>query len=74
VEVKIGIQMAARELVVDTAASADDVKQALMTALADGTPFVLTDSKHGIILVPADKIAYVELDLTEPRRIGFGTG
>ena len=73
-EVKIGIQMAARELVVDTAASAEDVKQALMTALADGTPFVLTDSKHGIILVPADKIAYVELDLTEPRRIGFGTG
>jgi len=22
--------------------------------------------------VPADKIAYVELDLTEPRKIGFG--
>jgi hypothetical protein len=72
VEVKIGIQMAPRELVVETAASAEDVKQALMTALANGTPLVLTDSKGGIILVPADKIAYVELDIAEPRRIGFG--
>jgi hypothetical protein len=24
-------------------------------------------------MVPADKIAYVELDLTQPRRIGFGS-
>jgi hypothetical protein len=74
VEVKIGIQMAPRELVVETPASAEDVKQALMTALADGTPFVLTDSKRGLVLVPADKIAYVELDQAEPRPIGFGSG
>ncbi len=73
-EVKIGIQMAPRELVVETTASAEDIKQALVTALADGTPFVLADSKHGIVLVPADKIAYVELDLAEPRRVGFSTG
>ncbi len=72
-EVKIGIQMAARELVVETTASAEDVKQSLMAALADGTPFVLADSKHSVVMVPADKIAYVELDLAEPRRIGFGT-
>ncbi len=74
VEVKIGIQMAPRELVVETTASAEDIKQALVTALADGTPFVLADSKQGVVLVPADKIAYVELDLAEPRRIGFSTG
>jgi len=71
-EVKIGIQMAPRELVVETAASAADIEQALATALADGTLFVLTDIKHGTILVPADKVAYVELDLATPRRIGFG--
>ena len=72
-EVKIGIQMAARELVVDTGASAEEIKQALMAAVAENKLFVVTDSKGGTILVPGDKIAYVELDQTEPRRIGFGS-
>ncbi len=72
-EVKIGIQMAARELVVDTGASAEEIKQALMAAVAENKLFVVTDSKGGTILVPGDKIAYVELDQVEPRRIGFGS-
>ena len=71
-EVKIGIQMAPRELVVETDASPEDVQKALTAALTDGKVFVLTDGKKGTVLVPADKIAYVELDLTQPRRIGFG--
>jgi hypothetical protein len=73
VEVKIGIQMAPRELVVETAASAEEIEQALRFALADGKVFVLTADKGGTVLVPADKIAYVELDTAEPRRIGFGS-
>jgi len=73
VEVKIGIQMAARELVVETGASAEEIKQALMAAVAENKLFVVTDSKGGTILVPGDKIAYVELDQAEPRRIGFGS-
>ena len=72
-EVKIGIQMAARELVVDTGASAEEIKLALMAAVGENKLFVVTDSKGGTILVPGDKIAYVELDQTEPRRIGFGS-
>ena len=72
-EVKIGIQMAARELVVDTEASPEEIKQALMAAVAENKLFVVTDSKGGTILVPGDKIAYVEVDQAEPRRIGFGS-
>ena len=72
-EVKIGIQMAARELVVETGASAEEIKQALMAAVAENKLFVVTDSKGGTILVPGDQIAYVELDQAEPRRIGFGS-
>ena len=73
-EVKIGIQMAPRELVVETESAVEDVKQALTTALADNKLFVLTDKRGGTVLVPAEKIAYVELDQAEPRRIGFGSG
>lgn len=73
-EVRIGIQMAPRELVVDTSVSAQDIEQALTAALADGKVFVVTDSKGGTVLVPAAKIAYVELDQAGPRRVGFGSG
>jgi hypothetical protein len=73
-EVKIGIQMAPRELVVETESAVEDVKQALTAALADNMLFVLTDKRGGTVLVPAEKIAYVELDQAEPRRIGFGSG
>jgi hypothetical protein len=73
VEVKIGIQMAPRELVVETESAVEDVKQALAAALADNKLFVITDKRGGTVLVPAEKIAYVELDQAEPRRIGFGS-
>ena len=72
-EVKIGIQMAARELVVETTESVQDIQQALTAALADGKVFVLADRRRGTVMVPADKIAYLELDASEPRQIGFGS-
>jgi hypothetical protein len=65
--------MAPRELVIETAASPKEIEQALRAALADGMVFALTAEKGGTVLVPADKIAYVELDLAEPRKIGFGS-
>lgn len=71
-EVKIGIQWGPRELVVETASSADDVQRALAAAVADGSIFILADDKGGQVMVPADKIAYVELGGPEPRRVGFG--
>jgi hypothetical protein len=73
VEVKIGIQMAPRELIVETESAVEDVKQALAAALADNKLFVITDKRGGTVLVPAEKIAYVELDQAEPRRIGFSS-
>ena len=70
-EVKIGIQSTPRELVVDTDTAAEDIERALTAALADGGVFALPDEKGGKILIPADKIAYLELGSSEPRRVGF---
>jgi len=74
VEVKIGIQSVPRELVVETDTSADEIEQQLASVLADGghSVFALPVSKGGKILVPADKIAYVEFGAPEARRVGFG--
>jgi hypothetical protein len=72
VEVKIGIQSVPRELVLETEAAFEEVERSLTAAIADGGVFVVTDEKGGKIMVPADKIAYVEIGGAEPRRIGFG--
>jgi hypothetical protein len=71
-EVKIGIQSIPRELVVETTSSPDEVERALMAALKDGGMFSLRDDKGGRILVPVDKLGYVELSGAENRRVGFG--
>lgn len=72
-EVRIGIQMAPRELTVDTNESAQDIQRLLTAALASGGIFTLTDDKGGSVIVPADKLAYLELGGAEPRRMGFST-
>jgi hypothetical protein len=75
VEVKIGIQSIPRELVVETDATAEEVERDLAAALAakDGAAiFALSTQKGGRILVPADKIAFVEFSTDQARRVGFG--
>jgi hypothetical protein len=72
VEVKIGIQSVPRELVLETSATAEEIERALETAVADGTVLVLQDEKGGRTLIPAEKIAYVELSDSAQRRVGFG--
>ncbi len=72
-EVKIGIQSVPRELVLETPSTADEVERALAAAVADDTVLVLEDEKGGKVLVPAGKIAYLELGGSEQRRVGFGS-
>ncbi len=72
-EVKIGVQYAARELVLESAQTPDDVVKAVAEALrADLGVLSLVDEKGRRVLVPADKLAYVEIAETESRRVGFG--
>ncbi len=72
-EVKIGIQSIPRELVVETNTPFDEVERALTAAVADGGMFALADDKGGKILIPAEKIAYVEFSGVEQRKVGFGS-
>jgi hypothetical protein len=74
VEVKIGIQSVPRELIVETDTPGDELEQLLASALAGGEQavFAISVAKGGRLLVPADKIAYVEFGAPEARRMGFG--
>ena len=73
-EVKIGIQSVPRELVVETDTPVDEIERQLASVLADSahSVFTLPMTKGGKVLVPADKIAYVEFSAPEARRVGFG--
>jgi hypothetical protein len=74
VEVKIGVQFAPRELVLESAQTADQVAKAVADALkADLGVLTLEDEKGRRVLIPADKLAYVEIAENETRRVGFGT-
>lgn len=72
-EVRIGVQHATRELVVDTTETTQAVAEAVSAAVAGKTPvFTLTDDRGRQVVVPADKLAYVEIGEPEARRVGFG--
>ena len=70
-DIRIGIQSAPRELTIETEAQAAEVEAALKAAVAEGGVLALATVRGGKILVPADKIAYLEIGENEPRRVGF---
>ena len=72
-EVKIGIQSIPRELVLETRASPEEIERSLAKALSDGGLFVVLDDKDGKVIVPADKIGYIEFAGVEQRRVGFSS-
>jgi hypothetical protein len=71
VEVKIGVQHAPRELIVDTDDSAESVEKTVAEAVASGGVLTLTDSKHRKVMVPASKLAYVEIGGGVVGQVGF---
>lgn len=72
-EVKIGVQFAPREIVVETDSSPEEIETALAESVRTGGLFTLLDEKGRRVHVPADKLAYVEIGGQLERRVGFGT-
>ena len=60
-DIKVGIQHVSREVVVDSSETAND------------TVLRLRDTHGRQVLIPAEKIAYIDLGEENARRVGFGT-
>ncbi|MFJ9027943.1 DUF3107 domain-containing protein [Streptomyces sp. NPDC102274] len=72
-EVKIGVQHTPREIVLESGQTAQEVESAVADALAGKAQLLsLTDEKGRKVLVPAERIAYVEIGEPATRRVGFG--
>ena len=70
-EVKIGVQNASRELTIDTTLDADGIEKAVAEALKDGGIFVLSDSKNRRVVIPGEKLAYVDITTSVTGQVGF---
>lgn len=70
-DIRIGVTHAPREVTLESAQTRDEVLALVDAAFAAGTALHLVDSKGRTVVVPAERIAYVELDPTTERRVGF---
>jgi hypothetical protein len=72
VEVKIGVQFAPRELVLESAQSQADVEKAVTEALSGAERVLsLVDEKGRRVIIPVDKLAYIEIAEATSRPVGF---
>jgi hypothetical protein len=72
VEIKIGVQQTPREIALESDQSPDEIDAAVRKAIADGGVLALEDDKGRRVMVPADRLAYVEISPATSRRVGFG--
>jgi hypothetical protein len=73
-ELRIGVVHTPKELSLELDGTADEVVGTIDKAMADGTPVLwLTDTKGHRVGIPAERIAYIELDEDgSNKRVGFG--
>ncbi|HEX5567425.1 MAG TPA: DUF3107 domain-containing protein [Streptomyces sp.] len=73
-EVKIGVQHAPRELVLESGQTAEEIERLVAEALAGKSQLLSLVDEHGRrVVVPADRLAYVDIGEPSGRKVGFGT-
>jgi hypothetical protein len=77
VEVKIGVQHSPRELVIDSPKTPDEIAADVAAAMGGATKdglLSLVDDRGRRVVVPVDRIAYVEIAPADKPRVGFIAG
>lgn len=72
-DITIGVRNQARELVLESDQTADEVSAAVTAALAGKVALELTDAKGRRVIVPTEALGFVELGTETRGRVGFGT-
>jgi len=71
-DITIGVQHVARDISIETEESAEAITSKVTEAINSDGLLSLTDTKGRVVLVPASKIAYIDLGPAAGRRVGFG--
>ena len=70
-EVKIGVQHAPREVVLETNESVADIEKQVADAVKNSGTLAIDDVRGRKILGPGDKSAYVEIGGGDAGQVGF---
>ena len=70
-EVKIGVTQGTRELSLDSNLDGDAIEEKVRTALSEGGVLTLADAKGRRVVVPVEKLAYVEIATSAVGPVGF---
>ena len=73
VEVKIGVQHVAREIVLESEESPDALAQTVSKAMAGGGVLSLTDDKGRVVIVRVETLGYVDIGPARRSGVGFGS-
>ena len=73
-EVKVGVADTARELLINSSQTPEEVEALVADALRNSTgALTLIDDKGRRYVVPSARVAYVEIGSADSRRVGFAT-
>ena len=72
-EVRIAVANVSSDLAFESPATPAEISAAVSAAISGGTPLVLKDVRGRTIMVPADRIGFVEIGEQTERRVGFGS-
>jgi len=73
IQVRIGISDSSHELVFETETAPEKVLSLANEAIEKKTSLELTDTRRRTVLVPAGKIAFIEIGDSAERKVGFTT-
>ena len=72
-EVRIAIINVSGEVAFECPLTTVEIREAVSSAISTNSALILTDIHGREIIVPADKIGFVEIGEQAERRVGFGT-
>jgi hypothetical protein len=72
VQVRITVANVASDVNFESALSAAEIQSAVNASLKSGEALTLEDIRGRVVMVPADKIGFVEIGEQTDRRVGFG--
>jgi len=72
-EVRIAVVNVTSDLAFESPSTPAEISAAVSAAISVGTPLVLKDVRGRTIMVPADRIGFVEIGEQTERRVGFGS-
>lgn len=71
-DIVIGVQHTSRDISLESDETPEEIIKNVTQTLASGGVLTLKDAKGRTVIVPSEKIAYVDLGPATGRRVGFG--